>query len=203
MPTLVLEQGTTKNKKEMLNFQENINDFNKTSIKTHLYSNGIRKNNIIKYENAIIKKYEVNKKENLAMLDLKTGKLIGKITSGTKTTVSPSLNNIIKLLNSKDNSFILIHNHPKNYSFSLTDIKSYVRFKSIDTMVVKSPDYTFYLKAQNRQIKTKQLTDLYNKIEKKINKKYKMFNGAEKRDLIVSELSEKMGWTYEKEKNRL
>lgn len=202
MPKLTLEQGNIKSKEEMLNFQENISDFNKTSIKTRLYSNAIRKNNIIKYENAIVKKYKVNNKENLAILDVKAGNLIGKITTGTKTTVSPSLNNIIRLLKAKNNSFILIHNHPENYSFSLTDIKSYVKFKSIDTMIVKSPEYTFYLKASNRQVKTKQLTDLYNKIEKKISKKYKMFNGAEKRDLIISELSKKMGWTYEKEKNK-
>lgn len=202
MTRLALEQGINKNKKEMLNFQETINDFGRIKIKTNLYSNDIRKNNIIKYENEIIKKYKMNKKENLAMLDIKTGNLIGKITTGTKTTVSPSLNNIVKLLNSKDNSFILIHNHPKNYSFSLTDINSYVKFKSIDTMIVKSPDYTFYLKASNRQVETKQLTDLYNKIEKKINKKYEMFNGAEKRDLVISELSKKMGWAYEKEKNK-
>ncbi|MCI8655035.1 MAG: minor capsid protein [Clostridia bacterium] len=203
MPVLALEQGPAKNKKELLNFQETINDFGKTKIKTNLYSDNIRRNNIIKYENVIMKKYKENKRENLAMLNAKIGNLIGKITTGTKTTVSPSLNNIIKLLNSEENSFILIHNHPKNYSFSLTDIKSYVRFKSIDTMIVKSPEYTFYLKALNRQIKVKQLETLYNKIENKINKKYKTFNGAEKRDLIVSELSKKMGWIYEKEKNRL
>ena len=133
MPKLTLEQGNIKNKEEMLNFQENISDFNKTSIKTRLYSNEIRKNNIIKYENAIVKKYKVNSKENLAILDIKTGNLIGKITTGTKTTVNPSVSNIARLYKYKDNSFILIHNHPKNYSFSLTDIKSYVKFKSIDT----------------------------------------------------------------------
>lgn len=203
MPKLVLEQGTSNGSKEMLNFQENISDFEKNKIKEYLYSNITRKDNIIKYENAIIKKYKTNKKENLAMLDAKTGNLIGKIATGTKTTVNPSLNNIAKLFNSKDNSFILIHNHPKNYSFSLTDIKSYVKFKSIDTMIVKSPEYTFYLKASNRQIKAKQLTSLYNKIEKQINKKYKMFNGAEKRDLTISKLSKQMGWIYEKEKNNI
>ena len=41
----------------------------------------------------------------------------------------------------------------------------------------------------------------YNKIEKTINKQYKSFNGAEKRDLIISKLSKDMGWIYEKEKN--
>lgn len=117
MPKLTFEQGTNKNKKEKLNFQENINDFEKTKIKNNLYSNNTRRNNIIKYENEIIKKYKTNNKENLAMLDINTGNLIGKITTGTKTTVSPNLNNVAKLFYSKDNSFIIIHNHPKNYSF--------------------------------------------------------------------------------------
>ena len=152
IPKLTFEQDTTKKQKEMLSFQENISDFGKIKIKNNLYSNNIRKNNIIKYENAIMKKYKINKKENLAILDIKTGNLIGKITTGSKTTVNPSLSNIVRLSSSKDNSFILIHNHPENYTFSLTDIKSYVKFKSIDTMIVKSPDYTFYLRAPKRDI---------------------------------------------------
>lgn len=201
MPKLTLEQGITKNKKEILKFQENIGDFEKMNIKTNLYSNIKRKNNIIKYENAIMKKYKDNNKENLAMLDIKTGNLIGKITTGTKTTVNPSLSNVVRMLNSKDNSFILIHNHPENYSFSLTDIKSYVKFKSIDTMIVKTPDYTFYLKAPKRNIEIDKLKEKYNKIERLIDKQYNSFNGAEKRDLVISKLSKDLGWIYEKEKN--
>ena len=200
-PKLVLEQGNINEKKEKLNFQENINDFIKNTIKTKLYLNEQRKNNIVKYENIIMKKYKANKKENLAMLDIKTGNLIGKITTGTKTTVNPSLSNITRLYKYKDKSFILIHNHPKNYSFSLTDIKSYVKFKSIDTMIVKSPNYTFYLRAPKRNIEIKKLIKKYNKIDKEINKQYASFNGAEKRDLIISKLSKDLGWIYEKEKN--
>lgn len=200
-PKLILEQGKIKNKNEKLFFQENINDFSKNTIKSKLYSNQQRANNIAKYEKAIIEKYNTNKKENLAMLDVKTGKLIGKITTGTRVTVNPSVNNIVRLYKNKNNSFILIHNHPENYSFSLTDIKTYVKFKSIDTLIVKSPDYTFYLKAPKRDIETKALKEKYNKINKEINKQYKTFNGAEKRDLIISKLSKDLGWIYEKEKN--
>jgi len=201
MPKLTLEQGVNKNKKEVLKFQENINDFTKNTIRTKLYSNEQRKNNIVKCEKNIIRKYKDNQKENLAMLDAKTGNLIGKITTGTKTNVNPSLSNIARLYKHKDNSFILIHNHPENYSFSLTDIKSYVKFKSIDTMIIKSPDYTFYLKAPKRNIDIDKLKEKYNKIEKQINKQYNSFNGAEKRDLVISKLSKDLGWIYEKEKN--
>ena len=201
IPKLTFKQDTTKKQKEMLSFQENISDFGKIKIKNNLYSNNIRKNNIIKYENAIMKKYKINKKENLAILDIKTGNLIGKITTGSKTTVNPSLSNIVRLSSSKDNSFILIHNHPENYTFSLTDIKSYVKFKSIDTMIVKSPDYTFYLRAPKRDINLDKLKDRYNKIEKQINKQYGSFNSVEKRDLVISKLSKELGWIYEKEKN--
>lgn len=200
-PKLILEQGKIKNKNEKLFFQENINDFSKNTIKSKLYSNQQRANNIARYEKAIMVKYNTNKKENLAMLDVKTGKLIGKITTGTRVTVNPNLNNIVRLYKNKNNSFILIHNHPENYSFSLTDIKTYVKFKSIDTLIVKSPDYTFYLKAPKRDIETKTLKEKYNKINKEINKQYRTFNGAEKRDLIISKLSKDLGWIYEKEKN--
>lgn len=200
-PKLILEQGNIKNKKEKLSFQENINDFVKNTIKTKLYSKRQRANNISKYQNAIMKQYQNNEKENLAILDIKTGKLIGKIATGTKTTVNPSVSNLIRLYNHKDSSFIVIHNHPENYSFSLTDIKTYVKFKSIGVMIVKSPDYTFYLEAPRRNIKIESLKQKYNKIEKAINKQYKLFNGAERRDLIISKLAKDLGWIYEKEKN--
>ena len=68
-------------------------------------------------------------------------------------------------------------------------------------MIVKSPNYTFYLKASKRNIEISKLKEIYNKIEKDINRQYASFNGAEKRDLIVSKLSKELGWIYEKEKN--
>ena len=69
-------------------------------------------------------------------------------------------------------------------------------------MIVKSPDYTFYLEAPRRNIKIESLKQKYNKIEKAINKQYKLFNGAERRDLIISKLAKDSGWIYEKEKNQ-
>lgn len=206
MPKMTFNQTKDKNKghkvKDKLNFQENINDFGITKIKNILYNNANKKQKIIKYENAIVTKFKNNKKENLAILDSNSGNLIGKITTGTRTTVSPSLVNMAKIITADKDSFILIHNHPENYSFSLTDIRSCVRFKSIDTMIIKTPDYTFYLKANNRNIKIKDLNQLYKKEEIDICKRYKSFNDVEKQDLIVSKISQKMGWIYEKEKNK-
>ena len=70
--------------------------------------------------------YKINKNENMAMLELDTGKLIGDITKGkSKVTTDPTLRTMIKILNKKKNSVIAIHNHPSNHSFSLTDIQSF------------------------------------------------------------------------------
>ena len=42
--------------------------------------------------------------------------------------------------NGKENSLTAIHNHPENYSFSLTDITTFNKIKSIKTMIVLTDD---------------------------------------------------------------
>lgn len=139
----------------------------------------------------------------MCILDIDTGKLIGNITEGKeRTTVGLDTKTMFSLKIRKKNSVIAIHNHPENYSFSLTDILSYNQFKQIDTMVLLTNNYKYYLKSNtSKQCTREKLIQSYKTIEKKIKKNYNNLNGVEKRDLVNQKFFKKVGWIYEKEKN--
>ena len=148
-------------------------------------------------------KYKDNGLENMIILKSLTGEKITNIRTGTKTTVSGTPMDYIKMSLSQKNSLIAIHNHPENYSFSVSDLKMYNRMQSIETMIVLTDDYTFYLTAKNRnKINENDLEELYYKVEQRNKQKYKTFNSVEIRDLTVAEVSERLDWIYEKEKNK-
>lgn len=199
----LFQQDIINKNKLLMNFQENTENLISKKIKPNLYSNEKRKNNIIKYENKLLNLYSKNKKENLAILNNKNGSLLGKITTGTRTNVNPDVKTLFKMLFGKENSLIAIHNHPENYSFSLTDIETFNKIKSIDTMIVLTDNYKYYLNLGNgkRINNTKKLNSVYRSIEKKIKKEYSTFNEIEIRDLVNQKFFNKMGWIYEKEKN--
>lgn len=200
---LILSQGSKKNNKLKMNWQEQNEQFKSKIVKPYLYKNQLIQYRINKYQDKIMNLYYKNGNENMAMLDLNTGNLIGNITEGQKrTTVGPDRITTIKLLARKKNSVIAIHNHPENYSFSLTDIKSFNKVRQIDTMILLTDNYKYYLKANNTEkYKIDYLENNYKNIVNEIKKKYNYLNEVEKRDLINQEFFKKVGWIYEKEKN--
>lgn len=200
----IFKQEKIENKKQLMNFQENTESFRSNKIKPTLYSDVTRKNNIVKYENKIMELYKKNKKENMAILESKQGELFGNITTGKRMTVGPDTKTLAKMLIAKKNSLIVIHNHPKNYSFSLTDIETFNKINSIKTMILLTDNYKYYLTFGNgNRIKTKELIKDYTKIENMIKKKYKTFNDIEIRDLTNQEFFKRKGWLYEKEKSKI
>jgi len=198
-----LAQEYYNGKKEKMNWQEKNEDFKSNIIKPELYKNISRKYRIKKYENYIIKLYSKNNNENMCILDKITGKLIGNITEGkNRTTVGLDTPTMLKMITHSKNSIIAIHNHPENYTFSLTDILSFNRLKQIDTMIVLTDNYKYYLKSNTTKKYTNEhIQQLYKEIEKNTNKVYNHLNGVEKRDLTNQEFFKKVGWIYEKEKN--
>lgn len=202
--SFTFNQEKVNNKKTIMNFQENTESFISRNIKSNLYKNVNRKDNIIKYEKKIMNLYKKNKNENMAMLDITTGKLVGNITEGkNRATVGPDTKTLLKMMFRKENSLIAIHNHPENYSFSITDIKTFNNIKSIDTMIVLTDNYKYYLSFGNgeRINDMQKLNSIYKSIEKNVKKEYSTFNGVEIRDLVNQKFFKKMGWLYEKEKN--
>ncbi len=197
------EQEKYSNKKEIMNWQEKNETFKCQEIKPKLHKDKIRSYRINKYQDRIMNLYKNNGNENMCLLDADTGELIGNITEGQKrTTVGPDRITTMKLLIRKRKSVIAIHNHPENYSFSLTDIISFNKIKQFDTMILMTDNYKYYLKADiQKHYKKEKIIQSYKTIEKEIRKKYNELNGVERRDLTNQEFFKKVGWIYEKEKN--
>lgn len=201
-PKLILEQGINQSKKQLMNWQEKHEELESIKVKPTIYSDNIKSYRINKYQDKIMELYKNNGNENMCILNSKTGKLIGNITNGkNKTTVGLDTKTMLKMLTKRNNSIIMMHNHPENYSFSLTDIKAFNKFKQIDTMILLTDNYKFYLKSNNIELDNKIIEQTYKQIEKQIKKRYNMLNSVERRDLTNQEFFKKVGWIYEKEKN--
>ena len=196
------EQGDSSKQKLKMDWQEKNEKFESKIIKPYLYKDKITEYRINKYQKEILELYYKNGNENMAMLELDTGKLIGSITKGkNKTTTGPTITTMAKILTKKKKSIIAIHNHPENYSFSLTDIQSFNKVKQIDTMVLLTDNYRYYLKNNNIKLTSDYIQKNYNNIALKFKKKYNYLNSVERRDLVNQEFFKKVGWIYEKEKN--
>ena len=201
-PKLILKQGNLNNNKLKMNWQEQNEILESRSIKPLLHKYKATSYRINKYQNKIMELYHKNNKENMCILDLNTGNLIGNIIEGNKTTVSLDRKTTVKLLLSKKNSTIAIHNHPQNYSFSLADITTYNKMYPVDTMILLTDDYKYYLKGRKLKDYTNEyLIKTYRSIEKEIKKTYNNLNVVERRDLTNQKFFKKVGWIYEKEKN--
>lgn len=199
---VTFEQGNNSTQKEMMNWQEKNEKLESKIIKPYLYKDKTTEYRINKYENEIMDLYKTNQNENMAMLELDTGKLIGDLTKGqNKTITGPTLKTMAKVLTKKANTVIAIHNHPSNHSFSLKDIQTFNKIKQIDTMIVLTDDYKYYLRNNNVKLTSEYIQNNYRNIASQIKKKYNYLNGVEKRDLINQEFFKKVGWIYEKEKN--
>lgn len=185
-----------------MNWQEQNEKMESLRVKPTLHSDKTKSYRINKYQDKIMQLYQSNGNENMCILNSKTGELVGNITEGrNKTTVGLDTKTMLKMLTKRDNSIIMIHNHPENYSFSLTDIKAFNKFKQIDSMILLTDDYKFYLRNNNTKLDDKVIEQTYKQIEKQIKKRYNMLNGVERRDLTNQEFFKKVGWIYEKEKN--
>lgn len=197
------KQDTKKQNKNMvMKYQESKEMFKSEVIVPKLYANEKRKNNITKYEKIIMDKYKENQKENMAILNKKTGEILGNITTGQERAVGTDLKTYLKMKMAKENSLIAIHNHPINYSFSLQDIITFNNIKSFDTLIVLTENYKYYLNlGTGKRIKEKELIKTYNAIDKYIKKKYNELNSVEHRDIVNQIFFNKKGWLYEKEKN--
>lgn len=132
--------------------------------------------------------------ENLIVYN--NSKSIQTIKGNSENTVG-NLKTLLLFATSKKGSLVAVHNHPHNSSFSLTDIKTFNRFKSIDTIVVLTDKY-YYCLSKNKveKLKNKKLVSNYNKLYNNVKKKYG--NKTESIHITNSIFAKKVGWNYEK-----
>lgn len=107
-------------------------------------------------------------RERGIMIDLATKKVgkenIGKIGSNNIRVYYPNNDK------TTTNRYVVIHNHPKNITFSVTDIESYLRSRSVHSAVlVDSMGHVYQIKNINRNIDVDKVVNdmksLYNDIK--------------------------------------
>ena len=98
-------------------------------------------------------------------------------------------------LNSKPNSLLLAHNHPSNSSFSYNDIDTFNRFNSINSIIVKTDKYLYYLEKNGiNKVRADDLKKLSDYVRNKYFQKYG--RKVETTHMINCEISKKVGWNY-------
>lgn len=169
-------------------------DYNREYIEKSIIHN---ENNFILFNDNIIEKDFKNHNkdvEHLFIYDINTREKLLEAHQNQKSSVG-GIKPFILVAKSKPNSLLMTHNHPSNSSFSFNDIDTFNMFKSIDTIVVQTDKYLYYLEKNGiNKVNPKELQKLNNIIRKKYIQKY----GQKKETLhkINEEISKKVGWNY-------
>lgn len=132
--------------------------------------------------------------EHMIIYNANTGDKILQFTNNEKGKVG-SVKAYTTMLTAKKNSLTVAHNHPSNSSFSYKDIETFNKFKSIDSIIVKTDDYLYYLQKNGiNKIKQEDLKALSDKIRKSY---YKQYGRKPEITHMVNEvISKRVGWDY-------
>ena len=140
------------------------------------------------------------KVEHLFIYDANTGKKLLEVHDNKESSVG-GLKPVLLAMKSKPNSLVMSHNHPSNSSFSFTDIDTFNRYKSIDSTVVKTDKYLYYLEKNGiNKLKPSELKQYYDLIKNANIKKYG--KTIEMTHMTNIELSKKAGWNYGRISNK-
>ena len=132
--------------------------------------------------------------EHMIIYNANSGDKILQITSNSKNSVG-SLKSYTTILTSKKDSLTIAHNHPSNSSFSFRDIETFNNYKSINSIIVKTDKYLYYLEKNGiNKIRTNDLKLLSDTTRKKYYQKYG--RQPETTHMINKEISKKVGWNY-------
>lgn len=141
-------------------------------------------------------------KEHLIYYNLETGKMVGNIVTGSNNKVQPDIKTKTQLLFAKSDSLMAVHNHPRNTSFSLTDMITFNNSKELGAIAVRTDNYIYVL-STGKSIKSKNIdlmTNKYNSIKIKVKKEN--LNIIEERHKINTIFAKEMGWKYGRIKNK-
>lgn len=135
-----------------------------------------------------------NDVEHMIIYNANSGDKILQITSNSKNSVG-NLKSYTTILTSKKDSLTIAHNHPSNSSFSFRDIETFNNYKSINSIIVKTDKYLYYLEKNGiNKIRTNDLKLLSDTTRKKYYQKYG--RQPETTHMINKEISKKVGWNY-------
>ena len=156
----------------------------------------VNQNKLLFSDNIIEKDFKKlnNDVEHMIIYDINSGNKKLQITNNSKDSVG-GLKAFKIILTSKKNSLIVVHNHPSNSSFSFRDIETFNNYKSINSVVVKTEKYLYYLEKNGiNKVKPNILNDVNAKIREKYFRKYG--KNKETLHLINKKIAKEMGWNY-------
>lgn len=151
------------------------------------------------------------KKEHLLLLNSITGQLENPILKGTGSEVMFSDELIEKIIKSPKDSYILMHNHPNNSSFSAADLNIINKFDSIKELKIIGHDKTKYsiIIDNGERLSISKLKEDYDYFKRLHRKEFfeKFHNGELTQEeawkqhshKLVTDLANKYKWKYKKE----
>ncbi|MGM9881578.1 MAG: phage minor capsid protein [Bacilli bacterium] len=135
-----------------------------------------------------------NEVEHLFIYNIDTKEKLLEVHQNKKSSVG-GIKPIMLSIKSKDNSLLLVHNHPSNSSFSFTDIDTFNKYKSINSIIVKTDKYLYYLEKNGiNKVKSKDLKKINEITRNKYIQKYG--KKQETLHMINKEISKRVGWNY-------
>ena len=141
-----------------------------------------------------------NSVEHLIIYDINSNERLLQITNNSKNGVGNG--EAMKLLRkAQKNTLVATHNHPSGSSFSLTDIKTFNHYDSINLIVVNTDEYLYYLEKNGiNKIKEKDLIKNYTSMKNK----YFDIYGKNRETLhkLNLDFSREVGWNYGRKNKR-
>lgn len=191
------EGAYIKSHNKRLEWQKRIQEFtNENNLRRNFTNEYVNQNKLLFSDNIIEKDFEKlnNDVEHMIIYDVNSGNKKLQITNNSKNSVG-GLKAFKTILTSKNNSLVVVHNHPSNSSFSFRDIETFNNYKSINSIVVKTEKYLYYLEKNDiNKVKSSVLKDVNAKIRKNYFRKYG--KNTEVLHLINKKIAKEMGWNY-------
>lgn len=157
----------------------------------------------------VYESFQNNKYENLAIVNSKTNKKIGKISnikSSSSVDYSDEQKNKMKKYHRQ---LYAIHNHPGNHTFSLEDLYEIFNNDSLCGIIVRTDEYNYYFipKENDLDITKDHIREFKKWFETRLGDvndemliKYPSKSNNELQHLSFEKIFNKLGWKYGREK---
>ena len=178
-------------------------------IKINNDNNIVINEKIKKISDEVYDNFKNNKYENLAVVNSKTNRKIGKINnikSSSSVDYSDEQKNIMKKYHRQ---LYAIHNHPGNHTFSLEDLYETFNNDSLCGIIVRTDEYNYYFipKDDDLDITKEHIGEFKKWFETRLGDvndemliKYPSKSNNELQHLSFEKIFDKLGWKYGREK---
>lgn len=192
-----------KSNAKVKEWQSRLSNFTKeNNLRLDYTREYVAQNNTIFNDNIIENDFNNldNTVEHMIIYDINNNERLLHVTNNSKNSVGSR--EAIKLLRkSQKNTLVATHNHPSGSSFSLTDIKTFNHYDSINLIVVNTDEYLYYLEKNGiNKIKEKDLIKKYTPMK---NEYFDIYGkNQETLHKLNLDFSREVGWNYGRKNKR-